>query len=259
MRSIKRLLASAIVWCLSLSTPAFSGIAQIVGTGPGGAIIAGTFNAGLTVIATNTVNIGIGNLIVIVAENTTTGNPTDINCTDSAGNGTYNAGQPLTIENGASSKILYIYTTAALPIGGTITCVSTGLGGTALFGAAFSGTSATPYDSASATALTGNASAGGPVGPTGTLNGPCGSANCEVLVGEITRHTAGTVTPDANYVNIVGTGSQPYAAGFWIVSATTPRSFATSFTGTANWSGMLQGFKAPAVPVTSHSMFRPIP
>lgn len=237
---MKRLLAFLVACALLAASPALAGISQISGTGTGGAIANIGFNAGSSINLTTTAAIGAGNLIVAYAG----GTATDFSCSDSV-NGTYSAGQAATVNSTATIKILYVYTKVTLANGSTITCSGTGVSGGLEAGAsAFSLTASVPFDSASTTA-TGSSSGAATVGPTGTLNGPCASANCEVLIGAIFRKTASTLTNDTNYTTIGnGNGSNVFAVGFKIVSATTAQSYAPSWSGASVWAGQLQAFKA---------------
>lgn len=246
---MKRLAAFVLGLCLSAS-PAFAvGIAQIAGTGTGGAITSPTFNAGTSINLTTTADIPPASLAIVIMQNSVTGTVTGNTCTDAYGN-TYTAARSVAAGNGAATQILYSYTGFDIPNAGTISCTQTsgpsGIVGEVL---AFSGAASSPLDAASASnTVISNSTSPTTVGPTGTLNGPCGAANCEVLIGATTRHTSGTVGNDATFNSVTTTGAgQNIVNGYKIVSATTAVSYVTTTSvGTTNFAGQLIAFKAAA-------------
>lgn len=241
---IKRLAALALIGCLAFAGQAEAGITQIAGTGVGGAIANTVFSGTATLNMTTTHDIPIGSLIIVIAQGSA-GSQT-FSCGDVLGNGTYTAGQSAAAITNATTQILYAYTSADIPNGGTVTCSitagSNGIVGTIL---AFSGSSATPFDSASATPVTGTGTGTVTIGPTGALNGPCSSSNCEVLVGANVWKNGGTVTNDASFTTFTAGGSVAFAMGFKIVNASTAANYAPSTVATSsNHAGQLQAFMA---------------
>lgn len=244
---LKKLLPLALGFCLSASPALAVGITQIAGTGTNGAIVSTTFAASASQNLTTTHDLPANSLIIAIAAGNAVGVSQDFGCSDSV-NGTYNAGHAVTTLSGASVKILYVYSNADLANGSTITCTVTGANEQSVTIVGFSGASSTPYDSASAFA-SGSGTGTLTVGPTGTLNGPCGSANCEVLIGAVeTRAQDGNTTIDASFTSVTATTtSSPWMFGFKIVSASTAVSYAPSTTSSSsNWVGQLEGFMAAA-------------
>lgn len=258
MRPTKLLVLA--LWLCLWGTPVFAGIAQIAGTGTNGAIANTAFSAGATINLTTTHDLPIGSLAIVITQGNASGTLQDFSCSDAYGNGTYSS-QGVTNVTAASVKINYVYTAADIPNGGTITCTVSGGNGFSATAIGFSGTASSPYDSASPAGVTGSGTGTLTIGPTGTLNGPCGSANCEVLIGAgMTRNQNGNITMDANFTAVTVLTSSPYMDGFWIVSASTPRSFAPSTASTSgNYALQLQGFKAAAAASTKRLLLNSVP
>lgn len=255
MRAIRAFLLALTLWAGLAAGPGFAAsITQISGTGTNGAIANVAFNGGSSLSLTTTATIPPGSEIIIPVG----GTATDFSASDPV-NGSYGAGQPININSTASVKILSIYTTGSLASGSTITVSGTGVSGGLLASAfAFSFTANVPFDSASTTQV-GSASGTATVGPTGTLNGPCGTSGCELLIGAVFRKTSSTLTNDTNFTSMgQGNGSSAFAAGFKIVNANTPVSYVPSWSGASVWAGQIQGFKAAAA-ATAKPRFRAIP
>jgi hypothetical protein len=260
MRSIKSLALSAcLAWAFSCA-PALAGITQIAGTGTGGAIANTGFAGSATINLTTTHDIPLHSLAIgivqgdgVIAQN--------FSVTDTYGN-TWTCSQSAAARANASTNICWTYTAFDIPNAGTVTghTTSGSTNNMSMTLIAFSGSASSPYDSASPVGITGSGVPGTlTIGPTGTLNGPCGSANCEVLVGAIILNASGTVTMDSNYTAVAPVGaSSPYMVGFRIVSAATASSYAPSTTAaTTQYAGQLQAFKAAIG--GNKLMFRSIP
>jgi hypothetical protein len=117
---------------------------------------------------------------------------------------------------------------------------------------AFSGTSSTPFDSASTTA-TGSSTGALSIGPTGTLACPGSATNCEVLIGAVTINNSTAPTHDSNFTSLGFISSASFMLmEYKIVSAATAITWAPTLNGASGaWAAMLQGFEGTgAVAVT---------
>lgn len=245
---MRKFFVALIAWALLGLAPAFAAITQIVGSGTGGTIGGNSFSGtGSLGVVTNT-TIPPKSLVIFLATSGVA-TATAFAVSDTHGN-TYTAPRAIDSVSGAYEQIFCSKTVSTINSGDTITVTLTGTTG-ALTGQvlAFAGASGCTADVA-----TGNAAVAGTgaltVGPTATLACPGGAAGCEVLIGgEVLNGTARTVTNDSNFTATSPNGAgQNWISGFWIVGATTARSYAPSISGGSNnWAGQLVGFTAAPV------------